>query len=283
MLLRAAEPVVAYRSSSAGGGAERMAHPPEPPPSWHLSEETMPESVLHDQAVELLRALLLDWIARLPQGSSAASLAPPAVVRNLAFRFREDRPTVGIDPDLAILSPPPPDLARLRSVRTWLPGHLPPVLAIEVVSDSDARKDDEDAPAKYDASGTRELWVIDPLLAGPSSLGPHLVQIWRRSDAGRFERIHAGGAPAWSPEVGAYLVVPPGSQLVHLSDDAAGERLWRTEAQRERAARLRERAEKERVQAEKEREREAKERERAEKEAALALVAELQAQLRARR
>ncbi len=237
----------------------------------------MPESVLHDQAVELLRALLLAWIARLPRGSSAASpaspasaeLDPPAVVRNLAFRFREDRPTVGIDPDLAILSPPPPDLARLRSVRTWLPGHLPPVLAIEVVSDSDARKDYEDAPAKYDASGTRELWVLDPLLAGPSSLGPHLVQIWRRSEAGRFERIHAGGAPAWSPEVGAYLVVPRGSYLVHLSDDAAGERLWRTEAQRERAARLRERAE--------------KERERSEKEAALALVAELQAQLRARK
>jgi len=50
--------------------------------AWELSEETMPESVLH-QAVKLLKALLGAWAAR-----SGAAL----IVRNLAVRWDQDHP-----------------------------------------------------------------------------------------------------------------------------------------------------------------------------------------------
>lgn len=94
---------------------------------WELSDETMPESVVHDEAVELLKALLAAFAAR------AGGMQ---VVRNLAVRWAKEHPRIGVDPDVAVLSPPPPDPTELRSVRTWESGHAAPVLAIEVVSET---------------------------------------------------------------------------------------------------------------------------------------------------
>lgn len=72
-----------------------------------------------------------------------------------------------------------------------------PRLAIEVVSTTNPTKDYVIAPDKYAASGTRELWIFDPLLAGPRSHGgPFPLQIWSRDDEGCFVRRHAGDAPA---------------------------------------------------------------------------------------
>jgi len=76
---------------------------------WELAEETMSESVLHDHAVELLKALLAAWAAR--AGSAL-------VARNLAIRWDESAPRIGVDPDVCLLSPAPPDASQLRSVRT---------------------------------------------------------------------------------------------------------------------------------------------------------------------
>src|SRR5688572_9100715 len=90
---------------------------------WELSEETMPESVVHDQAVDLLKAILAAWAAR--AGNAF-------VARNLAVRWDEAHPRIGVDPDVAVFSPPPPSATELRSVRTWLPGQAAPLLAIEV-------------------------------------------------------------------------------------------------------------------------------------------------------
>jgi len=69
----------------------------------------MPESVLHDHAVELLKALLAAWAAR--AGSAF-------VARILAIRWDESAPRIGVDPDVCLLSPAPPDASQLRSVRT---------------------------------------------------------------------------------------------------------------------------------------------------------------------
>ena len=278
--------------------------------AWELSEETMPESVLHDQAVELLKALLGAWAAR-----SGAAL----IVRNLAVRWDEDHPKVGVDPDLAVLSPPPPESLALRSLRTWLPGQAAPRLAIEVVSETNPHKDYVVAPDKYAASGTQELWIFDPLLSGPVSQGgPFRLQIWRRDEDGTFARVFAGDGPVYSPAVEAYLVVVDEGRKLRLSEDAAATRFWLTpeEGQREakerersaketaraaektaraaekkaraaeeraRAAEEKARAAEEKARAAEETERAAKETERAAKEAALARVAELEAELRARR
>jgi hypothetical protein len=63
---------------------------------WELSEETMPESVVHDDAVDLLRALLKWW----------ARDRNVQVARNLAIRWDEAHPNIGVDPDVCLLAAP---------------------------------------------------------------------------------------------------------------------------------------------------------------------------------
>jgi Uma2 family endonuclease len=202
---------------------------PEVRPGWELSEETMPESVVHDDAVDLLRALL-KWWAR---GRNVQ------VARNLAIRWDEANPKIGVDPDVCVLSPPPPldGKKNLRSVRTWKPGHSAPLLAIEVVSDADPAKDYTIAPDKYAASGTGELWVFDPLLAGPTTQGgPFRLQVWERDKEGRLARTYAGDGPATTSALGAHLVVLGDGRELRISDDAAGSKLWLTRAEAAEAA-----------------------------------------------
>jgi hypothetical protein len=228
---------------------------------WELSEEQMTESDAHHATVELLKAIL-SWWARERENVQVA--------RNMAVRWDEDEPRVGTDPDVAVLSPRPPrEDGVLSSVRTWLPGHAPPLLAVEVVSDSNPRKDYAIAPDKYAASGTRELWVFDPRLAGPSTHGgPFRLQLWHRDEQGSFVRAYAGDGPVRSDVLGAYAVVVEGGARLRVADDPEGRRLWPTEAEAERAARQAERA--------------ARDAERAAKDAALARSAELEAELRRR-
>ncbi|MBK8697386.1 MAG: Uma2 family endonuclease [Deltaproteobacteria bacterium] len=113
---------------------------------------------------------------------------------------------MGVDPDVCLVDPTPPD-AKLRSLRTWEPGHAAPRVAVEVVSRDTAEKDYFEGPAKYAASGTRELWVFDPERRGRGALGPSVLQVWRRMDDGAFRRVFAGDAPAYSNELGAWLRV----------------------------------------------------------------------------
>jgi Uma2 family endonuclease len=241
---------------------------------WELSEATMPESVLHDAAVRELWSSLDVWAARVGRA---------LVVRNLAIRWRQSNPRIGVDPDVAVLSPPPPEGGELRSVRTWLAGHTAPCIAVEVVSETNPRKDYVMAPDKYAASGTRELWIFNPLLVGPRSHGgPFRLQVWTREADGSLARAYAGEGPGYSGELGAWLVVTAGGQRLRIADDAKGARLWPTREEAERRNAEIERAEKERERAARERERAAKERERAEKERALERVKELEAQLAAK-
>jgi Uma2 family endonuclease len=244
-------------------------------PGWELSEETMPESVVHDQAVELLKAILAAWAARVGNAF---------IARNLAVRWEESQPRVGVDPDVSVLSPPPPDPADLRSVRTWLPGHTAPRLAIEVVSESNPHKDYAVAPEKYAACGVSELWIFDPLLSGPSAHGgPFRLHVWHRRDDGDLVRIHAGESPARSPTLGAWLVATDEGRKLRIADDESATSFWMTaeEAEHagrraERAAKEAERAAKESARAAEEAARAAEEAERAAKEVALTRIAELE-------
>jgi hypothetical protein len=143
---------------------------------------------------------------------------------------------------VALFMPRPADDRRRRSVRLWLPGCDAPRVAIEVVSFHEPEKDYIDGPEKYAASGTRELWVFDPELNGPSLHGgPFRLQVWRRSPKGAFRREYAGAGPAYSKELKAFLVVTEGGERLRLADDLGGTRLWPTEAEAERAGRLEER------------------------------------------
>ena len=194
--------------------------------AWELSEETMPESVVHDAAVELLKSLLDLWATR----------TGAFVARNLAVRWVEARPQVGVDPDVSVFREPPANPTELRSIKAWIEGHQPPAIAVEVVSETNSIKDYASAPDKYAASGTTELWVFDPLLAGPSAQGgPYRLQVWTRAADG-FTRVYAGNGPAFSPELGAHLVVVESGRKLRVADDAEGARLWPTPAEERDAA-----------------------------------------------
>lgn len=229
--------------------------------SWDLDEEPMPESQPHDLTVELIKAILAHWAAR-----SGRSLQ---VARNLAVRWVEARPSIGVDPDVCVIEPRTPEGEELTSLCTWLRGHRPPLLAVEVVSPSNAKKDYTLALDKYAASGVEEVWVFDAKRSGPCAHGgPFLLQVWRRDERGNFSRTYAGDGPAETAALRAWLVVTDEGRL-RVSTDPDGADLWPTGTEAERAAREAERA--------------AREAERAAKEAALARVAELEHLLASRK
>lgn len=220
-------------------------------PEWTLSEDTLPESALHDEAVELLRMLLLHWASRRTNVQ---------IARNLGVRWNRLAPQMGLDPDVCILDPAPPEGSRVSCICTWKTGHFVPKVAVEIVSETQPRKDYAVGPAKYAASGTPELWIFDPLLAGPRAHGgPHLLQLWCRRDDGELSRIYVGDGPAYSPYLDAHLVVVGGK--LRIASDPAGTELWMTGEEAERAA---------------------KDAALAREDAALARVAELEALLRER-
>jgi Uma2 family endonuclease len=243
------------------------------PASWFIEdEEKVPESRPHHLKGDRLQGLLVGWKVRTGRDVQ--------VGRNLALRWDEEHPGVGVDPDVYVVEPPPPEGDEVYSLRTWLPGrdgghphtpgHEPPLLAIEVVSRSRPDKDYSSSPEKYAASGTQELWVFDPYLAGPKARGgPFRLQVWQQNEQGDFERVHAGEGPVRSEALDAWVLVVDEGRSLAIADDEAGTRWWMTPEEMERAEKERERAE--------------KERERVEKEAALRRVAELEAQLAAMR
>jgi Uma2 family endonuclease len=190
-----------------------------------LPEGKVPESTTHQASVLRLFLLLEAWIPRSGRNARVAS--------NLAVKWLRERPGIGIDPDVCLFEPPPPE-QHLRSVRLWQPGHLPPRLAFEVVSETYAYKDYATIQDRYAATGVRELVVFDPLLAGPASLGgPVLLQVWRRTGAGVLERVHFGDEAAYSEELSAWL--HPSTGDLAISDDRAGQLVWQTGEERERA------------------------------------------------
>jgi hypothetical protein len=227
------------------------------PEAWVLPEGTVPEAVFHNEAARELELVLLEWAKRTSRSV--------AIGRNLAIRWLQHAPKTGIDPDVCVLEPAPPNFANLKSLPLWEPGNIAPPLSIEIVSTNHPHKDYVDIQNRYAAFGAFELAVFDPELAGPSSLGgPVLLQLWRRDVTGLFERVHFEDGAAYSKALGAWLV-PDGRHLA-IADDPAGKRRWlngegRERLERERAVTERERAEAERERAEAERERAEAERE----------------------
>ncbi|MFO0609082.1 MAG: Uma2 family endonuclease [Polyangiales bacterium] len=219
--------------------------------AWVLvDEDNMAESPDHRDRSTTLASVFANRITRTGWDAETGC--------NRGLRWDAAHPRWGVDPDVYLIVPRPPANQRHVSLRTWEPGVSPPLVAVEFVSENNARKDYEIAPDKYAASGTWELWLFDPELLGPRIRGgPHVLQVWRRDERGRFRRVYAGDGPAYSEALSAWLVVTDDA-LLRVADDEAGARLWPTEAEAER-----ERAEAERERADAERERADAERERA--------------------
>jgi hypothetical protein len=204
--------------------------------AWVLPEGTVPESFVHDDAASYLKEILEGWKVR--------QRRPLRIARNLGIRWLREMPQVGIDPDICVLDPPPPE-SRVASLCLWKPGHTAPSICFEVVSQNHPHKDYRDVHERYAALGARELVVFDPLLVGPRSLGgPVSIQLWRLQKSGELRRVYAGPGPVFSRILGAWLICA--GELLTIADDRAGRGTWQTPAERERAAKERERAAKER-------------------------------------
>ncbi len=189
------------------------------PDAWVLPEGPVPESTAHDAALNHIHALLVAWAARVANGARIA--------RNLAFRWLPEHPKTGLDPDVAVLLPGPPDFDDLTSIRLWEPGRAPPPFAVEVVSGGHPYKDYARVHEGYAAMGVAELLVFDPMLFGPKALGgPVLLQLWQRDVSGAFERVHFGNDPVYSRVLDAWIRAE--GRHVQISDDRAGTRRWPT-------------------------------------------------------
>lgn len=203
----------------------------ESPERWLLDEDDLPETPDHDLTLRLLCDLLEAWVAR--------SQRAARVARNLACRWDPSDGRIGVDPDVALIEPDCESIRSLGQLRLWEPGHVPPRLAFEVVSASTADKDYREVGARYARLGTTEVWVFDPELFGPAGdLGPCVLSGWRRRGADMV-RIYAGDGPAWSDELGAWLV-PTSAGRLRIADDEAATQLWLTagEAAEQRAEQL---------------------------------------------
>ncbi len=136
------------------------------------------------------------------------------------FAWMKEEPNVRVSPDIHLLDDPPAPLPKMW--QTWLPGHRPPRLAVEIVS-TDWRKDYDDAPPKYALLGAAEFVIFDPD-AAPDQVERTPLQVYRRQADGGFVRVYRGGGPAHSAELGAWFVARREGLVVRLriSRDAEG-------------------------------------------------------------
>ncbi len=242
-------------------------HDDFPPEHWYLSDGfNMPVTPQTQRREDVIQQTFEAHVARERRDAS--------ILANVALRWDSIHPSVGVDPDVMWVEPRLPE--GLRSVLTWIKGVSAPRVAVEIVSLDTAEKDYRHGPAKYAASGTRELWVFDPDGYGRTAdgQGPWKLRVWRRVKR-TFKCVHAGDGPAFSRELGAWLVIV--GDVLRVANDQAGRDLWPTPAEERDRERLR--AEQEHTRAEHERSRAEQERTRADD--AEARVAELEAKLRA--
>ncbi len=243
---------------------EDLAAYPPYPADWYIEdEEQVPESRPHDLEGDHLRQLFLAWKARIQHRL--------AVGRNIAVRWDESHPGVGVDPDVYIIEDPPADFDNQPSLRTWESGHYPPLLAVEIVSESRPEKDYTQSPSKYATNGTHELWIFDPKMCRAKKHGkPIRLQVWRRDDNGDFSCVYAGEGPVYSDAIKAWIFVTNEGQNLNIANDAEGTSWWMTPAEQEREAKLQEREAKEKALKQVDDERAAKNRALAAKDEALA-------------
>jgi hypothetical protein len=121
-----------------------------------------------------------------------------------------------------------------------MPGIKASRVAVEIVSEDNAEKDYRRGPARYGASGTRELRVFDPysVRRDENGDGSWMLQVWRHDRHGTFRRVYAGDGPEHSTELKTWVVIK-GDDL-RVADDEEGTQLWLAadeELERETAAR----------------------------------------------
>jgi Uma2 family endonuclease len=272
--------MIVMRSVDTRTRAERR-YLREPAPLFFPTSEEMPEGQLHFLVCTYLYFLVRDLVEK------------RAIVTCNSFLYWDPvDPRKRLAPDLAVRMGAYQDPLEIQSWKTWELGA--PHLGVEVVSPSDrGRTAWADKLERYRSAGIDEVVRFDP----KNFKRP--LRLWDRFEGDLVERDLEGENALLCDSLGVYWCVKSDverGQVLRLARDPLGNELISTPEERQRAAMDREHAAtelerqakdrehqaKERERQAKEQERQAKEQERAAKEAALARVAELEAELRRR-
>lgn len=205
-------------------------------PTFYPTEVKVGQDTLQMLILELLRPLVERWLAR--RGK------PTFVGEDQFLYYEQFHPEKVVAPDLYVLPGVKPG-RRIRSWKVWKTGVVPS-FALEVVSSSEPEKDYHEVLARYAELGVSELVVFDP--------DHHLADdrvCWKRYRTLKkrgFALVESSDADRVRSRVlGCFL------RVVGHGDDArlrvgigpAGDELFPTEAEAERAAKEAERAAKE--------------------------------------
>jgi hypothetical protein len=244
--------VLASANSSAIVRGRRYVRAPVP--LVFPVSESVPESRWHRRLCELLAE------------SIERALAGGGLVSSDQFLYWDPAdPKRCLAPDVAVRVGTPHEL--LKHWKTWERGA--PHVGVEIVSDVDASElRFEEKLERYRCAGIGEIVRFERESSEP-------IRIWDWVDGDVVERDLADPEALRSDALGAFWCChtdPELGVMLRLSKDRDGSEIWPTHAEAERAAREAERAAREA-------ERAAREVERAAKEAALARVAELEAEL----
>jgi Uma2 family endonuclease len=244
------------QSSTNSLSVRRYLRPPAP---LHFPEsELVPESGWHFRS----RVVLFESLRHEFKGG--------ALVTSDQFVYWDPTdPGQRLAPDVAVRRGAADEV--IGSWKTWERGA--PHVGVEIVSDSDASESEFAAKLeRYRRAGVAEVVRFDP--ASPE----RPLRMWDRFDGDLVER-DLSIRDSWRSDVlGVYWCAanhPELGSILRLSRDAAGTDLLLTPEEAERAARQ---AERDATDAE----RRAREAEREAKEAALARIAELEAELKQR-
>jgi hypothetical protein len=251
-------------------------------PTVYPVEERVGEDIVQRWIVELLRPLVERWLAEAGR--------PWFVGADQFIYYRQFDAHRRVAPDVYVLPGVSPD-TLVQSWKVWETG-IVPSFALEVVS-RDWAKDYAEGPRAYGELGVEELVIFDPRYV--ERRDGLRFQRFQRTDRGMLECVERTNADRVSSSTLGCVIRATGFErdvrlrIAHLPD---GERLFPTFAEAERAAREAERAAREAERAAREAERAAREAERTAreaerservlKEAALARIAELEAELRRR-
>jgi Uma2 family endonuclease len=193
------------------------------PADWYIEDnESVGQEPDHQEDEFIMQSTLLAWRKRTKQEHLLIGC-------ELACRWDPKFPKVGVDPDVYVVDRPPARNKKgyIGSLRTWKAENYPPMLAIEIVSNSRPKKDYRDSPEKHDLLGTFELWVFDPHLYGyTEEQPPVLLQIFQRETNNALVQKYAGAGPYRSDALDAWVMVIDNDLVI--ANDREGKDRWPT-------------------------------------------------------
>jgi hypothetical protein len=194
------------------------------PADWYMEDnDPVSQDPDHQQDEFVMQSRLLAWQKRTKQDHLLIGC-------EMACRWDRRHPRVGVAPDVYVVDRPPArdkETGYIGSLRTWESGNSPPLLAIEVVSNSRPKKDYKDSPERHDLLGTFELWIFDPHLFGyTKEQPPVLLQIFQRETNHQLVQMHAGAGPFRSDALDAWVMVIDGDLVI--ANDPEGNDRWPT-------------------------------------------------------